>query len=445
MKLFSLGVDHHSAPTSVREALAFEGPRLAEGLSELRREFESAEFTILSTCNRVEVYAASDAAELLPPAGALAAFLARFHSYPADRLDPHLAHRYDEEVVRHLFRVSASLESVVLGEGQILGQVKGAYREAERLKALGPILHSLFNQAIHVGKKVRETTGIDQGRLSVASVAVDLARDVFDGFGDKTVLIVGAGKIGELTLRHISELSPGKVLVANRDLPKAEALALLYRGEAASLDRLFGLLIEADLVISTTASPQPIVTLEQYQRVQRARRNRLSLILDIAVPRDFDSRIGDLEQVLLYNVDDLKEQALANVKRRAKGIDPAERIIEHEVSKCLSALRRRRTMGVVLGKLGRYADEIRMRELEKVFASRPELNEDQRQAIAHFAVRLQNQFLHHPRTALKSAAEAEEEAELLSQAVLNLFRLDHPELSEDDPKNNHPARPQPKA
>ncbi len=183
---------------------------------------------------------------------------------------------------------------------------------------------------------------MDQGKLSVASVAVDVAREVFDTFTDKVVLVIGVGKMGELTLQHLKTLRPGRIVVTNRSLERAEAAAARWGGRAVPFDRLNPALIEADLVISTTAADEPIITFDQYARVQRARRNRLALILDIAIPRDFDPRIGDLDQVMLFNVDDLRVQAEQNLRRRRKGIDPALTLIERETAACYAALRHQR-------------------------------------------------------------------------------------------------------
>jgi glutamyl-tRNA reductase len=255
-----------------------------------------------------------------------------------------------------------------------------------------------------VGRRVREETGLDRGRLSIASVAVDLAREVFDSFQDKTVLVLGAGKMGEATLQHLTALRPRRVLVTNRSLERAQQAAGRWAAEPVPFERLTEALIAADLVVSTTASEEPVVGLELYARVQRARRNRLALILDIAVPRDFDERIGELDQVLLYNVDDLRAQVDRNREGRRRGIDPAQAIIEEETQACLEALNHRRHAGALLRELGAYADAVRTRELEKLFARCPDLSDDQRGVIAQFALRLQNQYLHHPRTALKAAA-----------------------------------------
>jgi glutamyl-tRNA reductase len=428
VKLLAVGVDHRSAPASVRESLAFDGPKLAQGLEMLRRAFPGNEFVILSTCNRVELYAAGGA-ETLPDAESLSDFLVDFHGVSADIFAGHLVSYHDEGVVGHLFRVAASLESLVLGEGQILGQVREAYRAAVACQAVGPIFHTVFQSALRVGKKVREQTGLHVGKISVASVAVDLAQDVFDSFAAKTVLVIGAGKMGDLTLQHLQGLGPGRVLITNRNPERAQAAAARWNGQAVPFDCLEQALVEADLVISTTAAGEPIVTLEQYVRVQRARRNRLSLILDIAIPRDFDPRIGDLDQVTLYNVDDLRAQAEQNLVQRRQGIDPALLLIERETSACYAQLRHQHDAGALLQQLGNRADQIRLRELNFLFTTRPGLSAADREAVAHMALRLQNQFLHQPRAALRSAVinPGQEHPHSLLNAVRHLFGLgDHP-------------------
>jgi glutamyl-tRNA reductase len=419
-----MGVDHRSAPASVREALAFDGPKCAAGLEVLSRTFPGNEAVILSTCNRVEVYLAG-AADRAPEADELAAALLRFQGVAVETVAGHLVSYHDEGAVGHLFRVAASLESLVLGEGQILGQVRDAYRAAVDCKTIGPIFHHVFQAALKVGKAVRAQTGMDQGKLSVASVAVDVAREVFDSFADKTVLVIGAGKMGETTLQHLKGLNPGTILVTNRNAERSEAAAARWGGRPWPFDRLGQALIEADLVISTTAANEPIVTLEQYQRVQRARRNRLALILDIAIPRDFDPRIGDLDQVMLYHVDDLRAQAEQNRLRRQKGIDPALAIIERETAACYAMLRHQHDAGHLLRELGDSYDAARLRELDKLFASRPHLSEADREAIAHAMLRLQNQFLHHPRAAVRSAAAEShhEHPHPILDAVRHLFGL----------------------
>ncbi len=429
MSLLALGLDHRTAPTVIREALAFEGPRLDHALDALRADHPHAEFVILSTCNRVELYAAAAEPSHLPATAALTAFLAHFHNQPAESLLPHLRDHHDEAAVAHLFRVAASLESLVLGEGQILGQVKSALQSARSRSAAGPLLHRVFEHALRVGKLVRDATGMGQGKLSIASVAVDVARDVFGTFADKTVLVIGAGKMGELTLQHLKSLHPGKILVTNRDPARAEAAAHRHGGEAVPFDRLNQALILADLVVSTTAADQPIVTFDQYARVQRARRNRLALILDIAVPRDFDPRIDAIEQVQLYNLDDLHAVTEQNRQSRRRSADLATSLLDQEVAACMAALRHQRHAGTLLRQLGDTADATRQRELQALFTRHPELDDAQRASIDHSYRRLQNQLLHHPRAALRTAtatATPTDTPHPLLNAVRHLFGLPDP-------------------
>ena len=424
MRLLALGVDHRSAPAPIREALAFDGSRIGQGLGALAEAFPGAEFVVISTCNRVEIYVAGNP-ENVPEVEELTTFLSSFHSLPAERFAGHLVAYHDEAALEHLFKVSASLESLVLGEGQILGQVKEAYQAAVARRTVGSILHTVFQNAARVGKRVREETGMDQGKLSIASVAVDVARGVFDTFADKTMLVIGAGKMADLTLQHLKALNPGRILITNRSPERAEAAAARWAGQAVPFDQLYTALKDADVVISTTASGEPIVTFDQYARVQRARRNRLALILDIAIPRDFESTIGDLDQVMLYTVDDLRAQAEQNRKQRQKKVDPALAIIERETAACYSALRHQRYAGAVLRQLGNHADEILQRELDTLFTACPDLTEAQRKAISHTGYRILNQLLHQPRATLRSAAAepAPEHPHPLLNAVRHLFGL----------------------
>ncbi|RUL87128.1 glutamyl-tRNA reductase [Tautonia sociabilis] len=431
MKLLALGVDHHSAPQPVREAIAFDGSRRREGLEALKGRFPGVEFAILSTCNRVEVYAAGDPSTI-PQVGDLTQFLAEFHGVDLGVFATHLVDYHDEEAIEHLFRVASSIESLVIGEGQIQGQVREAYEAAREAEAVGPILHEVFQQSARVGKRVREATGMDRGRLSIASVAVDVARRVFDRFDDKAVLVIGAGKMAELTLRHLAPLRPGRILVTNRSPERAQEAARAWGGRALPFEELESALVEADVVVSTTASAEPIVSFATYSRVLKARRYRHSLILDIAVPRDFDPRINDLETVTLYSVDDLQAQADANRSERLRAVEAASAIVQEETASCADAIRHRHLAGSILRQLGDYSDAVRSRELDRLFASRPHLSEDDRKAIAQTLHRFQNQLLHHPRSALRSATGAADgHGRSLVDAVRHLFGLGQSEARDD--------------
>ena len=267
------------------------------------------------------------------------------------------------------------------GEGQILGQVRDAYKLASECKAVGPILHPVFQRALRVGKRVREETGLGRGKCSVASVAVEVARAVFDHFEDKAVLVIGAGAMGELALRHLTSLRPGSLLVTNRDPTRAQDIASRFGGRAIPFGRLDDALAEADVVVSATAAAEPIVTADRFARIQRARGNRLAVILDLAVPRDFDRRVGMLERVMLYNIDDLRAHAEANLRGRHAEVEHARRIVEREAAACLIALRRRRHVRALLRQLGDTAESVRGRELGRLLATHPGPTDDHRTMI----------------------------------------------------------------
>jgi glutamyl-tRNA reductase len=429
VRLVALGIDHTKAPAALREAVAMPQARVAEALQKLRGTYGGHEFVIISTCNRVEIFAATEGDRLQPgqpmaDGPQLTRFLAEFHRLKPAELQPHVSVYHDDGVVGHLFRVSSSVESLVLGEGQILGQVREAYQQAVAAHSVGWLMHTVFQHALKVGKKVRETTGLGVGKLSVASVAVDVARDVFDHFQDKTVLVIGAGEMAELALTLMTGLKPGRVLVVNRSLERGQQLAEQFGGTAWEYSKLNQALIEADLIVSTTASSEVIVDLETFARVQRARRYRLALILDIAIPRDFDDRIGQLDQVMLYNVDDLKSQVERNMAQRRGGLNAAHQLIETETAACMAALRHQRHAANVLKELGDHADRLREAELKQLFERLGGLSEKDRKEIERMAHRLQNQLLHEPRAALRSSAKLADDQHLsLPAAVGRLFGL----------------------
>jgi glutamyl-tRNA reductase len=401
MRLMVLGVDHLSATTSVRESLAFPGECHGRGLDALKASFPDNEFVLLSTCNRVEVYAASESGLL--DVDELSSFLARFHGLPEESAAGHLVLQRDEAAIGHLFRVAAGLESLVPGEDQILGQVRDAYKSATGRGVTGPILHLVFQRALRAAKRARDETGLGRGKLSVASIAVDVARDVFDRFDDKTVLVIGAGKMGELALQHLRALRPGAILVANRDLARARTVADCGDGHVIAFDALDGALARADIVISTTAAAEPIMTLDRFNGIQRARRNRPLLIIDIAVPRDFDPRIGELEQVMLYDLGDLRSQVERNLSDRLERLKTARLIVDREADACFAALRYRRDAGALLRQLATRTEAAVCRELDRLFLARPDLTDAQRNAIAHAMSHLPNHLFHHPRSALRAA------------------------------------------
>jgi glutamyl-tRNA reductase len=426
MNLLAVGCSHRTTPVAVRERLGFREDQLPRALDALTSRLD-CEAVILSTCNRVEMYVGRvldhPTRSTAPLDGdALAGFLAEFHSLSIEEVRPHLYVYHNADAVRHLFRVAASLDSLIVGEGQIAGQVKTAYEIGQKCASPGPMLHALFPHARRVAKRVRTETGISRGHVSVSSAAVDYVRQVFDHFGDKTILVIGAGKMGELTLRHLRRLEPRRILVANRSPEKAASVARGCGGEAVPWERLDEMLARADIVLSTTGAPEPIVTLERYRRVA-AQRDGPLVILDIAVPRDFDPRIHDGERTCLFNIDDLKRIQEATLADRRKHIAPAEAVVEQETQRFLKEWRRRRN-GPVIERLTQDLEAKREDVVRNLFARlNGRLTEEDRKFIEYAFVKLQNQFLHGPISALTEDQPTDASGHTLLDALRTLFRL----------------------
>lgn len=419
--LLTVGCNFRDTPLDVREKLAFAETVLPRALVEIGVRY-GAEAAILSTCNRVELYLAR-LAEVAPlDADLVAEFLGEFHKIPADQVRPHLYEYREQDAVRHLFRVIASLDSLIVGEGQIAGQVKHAYELACQHDTAGPMLHALFQHARVVAKRVRSETGIARGHVSVSSAAVDHVRQVFSHFDDKTVLVIGAGKMGELTLRHLRGLNPKRILVINRSPEKAQAVAEGCGGLAVPWDMLDDSLARADIVLSTTGAPEPIVTSERWKKILARRSTGPAVILDIAVPRDFDPRIHDGETTCLFNIDDLKQIRERTMHERVKHVAPAESIVEHEQKRFLKEWSRRRN-GPVIARLIQ-AWEAKRQALLKPLLERHNgrLPDDIRTDFEGMTRLLVNQLLHEPISAL-SEEPHEEGGHTLLEALRKLFRL----------------------
>ena len=427
MNLLAVGCSHRTTPVAVRERFGFREDQLPRALDAITSRLD-CEAVILSTCNRVEMYVGRvlehPTRTTAPLDGnAVTGFLAEFHRLPIEEVRPHLYIHENADAVRHLFRVAASLDSLIVGEGQIAGQVKTAYETGQKCAGPGPMLHALFPHARRVAKRVRTETGISRGHVSVSSAAVDYVRQVFDHFGDKTILVIGAGKMGELTLRHLRRLEPRRILVANRSPEKAESVARGCGGEAAPWERLDEMLARADIVLSTTGAPEPIVTLERYRRIVAQRDGGPLVILDIAVPRDFDPRIHDGETTCLFNIDDLKRIQEATLADRRKHITPAEAIVEQETQRFLKEWRRRRN-GPVIERLTQDLEAKREDVVRNLFARlNGRLTEEDRKFIEYAFVKLQNQFLHGPISALTEDQPADASGHTLLDALRKLFRL----------------------
>ena len=336
MHIGVLGLNHRTAPVELREQLAFQTQELPQALEAIRQTLRIPECVILSTCNRVELYTLLP--ELDGHAGRLKSFLADFHDLSLDCLGDRLYWYLQPDSVRHLFRVAAGLESMVVGESEILGQVREAYSQAVSCETVGPVFHRLFQTAIRTGKEVRNKTRIGQGAVSVSSVAVELARRIFQSLETKRVLILGAGQMGEATLQCLKAQGVGSVLVANRSLESASALAQAFDGQAILLEELESALIQADIMISSTAADHFILRQPQVRAVMTARRQRPLFLIDISVPRNLDPRIGELENVYLYDIDDLEGIACANRRMRLNEVNACAQIVESQLQGFLGRL-----------------------------------------------------------------------------------------------------------
>ncbi len=423
MMLLLVGLNHRTAGVELRERLAFDDEQRPRALQTLASR-HGCEAALVSTCNRVELYLGG-----MPPAALnaelVAEFLSEFHGVPVEQIRPALYTRQGEEAVQHLFRVAAGLDSLVLGEEQIAGQVKQAYELADEAGSVGPVLHSLFQHARVVTKRIRTETGIAQGKVSVSSLAVEYVTEVFAHFHDKTVLVIGAGKMGELTLRHLKGLAPQRILVTNRSPEKARQVAAECGGEPLPFEQLDDALARADIILSTTGSPEPIVTLERFQRTLPQRDGRPAAIIDIAVPRDFDPRIGQLDEVdVLVNVDDLQQVRERVLRGRSRHVPAAEAIVKAESDRFLKDYSWRRTGPAnAIAQLSQEWDEIRRQIQAQCFGKLNGKLTEADQAVIEGAFKLmQNKFLHAPISVLREESRRESGHGLL-EAIYKLFRL----------------------
>ena len=421
MNLLAVGVSFRSADVALRERLAFTDAQRETAAADLSARY-GCEAVILSTCNRVEMYLAKPGGEV-PDTELLMEFLAEMHGVELAAIRSHIIARSDADGVRHLFRVAASLDSLIIGEAQIAGQVKAAFESARNLGTTGPLLNALYQHAQKAAKRVRTETGIAEGHVSVSSVAVDYVRQVFDHFGDKTVLVIGAGKMGRLTLKHLRELRPKQVLVTNRSAEKADAVAAECGGTAIPWDRLDDALIRADIVLSTTGAPEPVVTAKRYAAIRGRRAGRPAVILDIAVPRDFDPFIHDGDTTFVFNIDDLKGVREQTLARRRSHVDRAEAIVDQEARRFVDDWGRRKNGQLIARLTAEF--ESRRREVLGPLLGRlnGKLTENDRQAIEAAFRLYQNKLLHGPITALGEATR-EGGGPALLEAVRRLFRLD---------------------
>jgi glutamyl-tRNA reductase len=420
-RLLMVGLNHTTAPLAVREKLAFSGEQRTSALAAFRARFADAEAVLLSTCNRVELYVARGV-HGHPRAEEMVEFLAAFHCVPAPEVARHFYHKADRQAVCHLFSVTSSLDSMVLGETQILGQVRQAYDLARDASTAGSMLNPLFQRAIAVGKQVMSSTSLGEGRVSVASVAVDYARRVFDHFDDKTVLAVGAGKMTALVLEHFAAVHPGRLLVCNRDAARGARLAAEHSGAAVPFERLAESLILADIVISSTGAPHAIVTRAMFEQVIRQRRYRPVFLIDIALPRDIEAEVGQIENVYLYNIDDLQEVVSATQSQRAGAVAQAKAIVDQHVDE-FAAWHRARQMGPIIERLYKRYQSMAADEVGRTVSKLGGVSPDEKEHLEELARRIVNKLLHGPIRTLRSSGSLGEADVHYLQAVEKLFGL----------------------
>jgi glutamyl-tRNA reductase len=398
MTLALIGINHKTAPIELRERIAISRDELAETTRALADVPGVSECMIVSTCNRVELLACLES-----PDTDLASFLhSQFGLEPA-LLAPHIYRHYDQDAVRHLFRVAASLDSMVVGEPQILGQVKEAYAVARTAGAIGGQLEHLLQSTFAAAKRVRSETEIGSNSVSIASVAVELARKIFGSLNGRTVFLVGAGKMSELAARHLVQQGAGAILVTNRTQERARQLAEPFNGRVIPFESLYDAASEADIVISSTGAPHPIFRREHGQAFMHRRRNRPMFFIDIAVPRDVEPAVNQIEGIFVYDIDDLQQVAAAHMEERGRQAGDAEALIAAEVERFHQ---RRRTVNVApaIVTLQRQGEEVRLAELKRMHAKLGTLSEEQLAAVDALTRGLVNKFLHVPMQALKQAA-----------------------------------------
>jgi glutamyl-tRNA reductase len=421
--LLTIGLSHKTAPVEIREKLSFPRDEIEDALRELLSTVNVSEAVIISTCNRTEIYAVVQ--DLEGGKKEIVDFLCRNRGVRKNRLLPYLYSIEDRGVVHHLFEVACSLDSMVLGEAQILGQVKEAYDLAFEANATKAIFNRLFRTSFSVGKRVRTETAISESAVSVSYAAVQLAKTVFEELEGREVMIIGAGEMGELTVRHLLSAGVRKVLVTNRTFKRAEELAREFGGEAIPFERRIEGLIKADIVISSTGAPSYILEKEEMAEAMKARRNRPIFLIDIAVPRDIHPEIGKMYNVFLYDIDDLEKVVEANRKEREKEAQKAQKIIEEEVEGFLDWLC---TLEVVptLKSLRSWAEEIKKAEVDEVLKKLSHLSEGEKNLIQALAHGLVNKILHDPTVKLKECAKKKDGYNYV-EALRFLFSLEEKE------------------
>ena len=416
MNIQLIGLNHRTAPVEVRERFAVPEKKLPAALQSLVDHPGVSEGLIVSTCNRVEVLAGlkSDGCDLR-------VFLSQFFGIEQTELEKYIYEFREKEAIKHLFRVTASLDSMVVGEPQILGQVKEAYAVARAVGSVHSELDALLTRSFAVAKKVRNETAIATSAVSIASVAVDLARKIFGKLDGKSVYLVGAGKMCELAARHLIANGAGTIYVANRTLDRAVKLAAKFNGKAIPFEELYSTADKADIIISSTGAPHAIFRKEHGEQFMAKRRNRPMFFIDIAVPRDVDPAVNDIDGVFVYDIDDLQQVVASHVSDRKREAVRAEEIVAFEVERFAEKLQAHDVVPTILS-LQEYLENIRQAEIDRHRAKFGEISQQQEAAIDAMTKAMINKIMHTPIVTLKTAAKSPEAATVVD-LVRRVFNL----------------------
>ena len=420
VNLILVGVNHKTTPVEIREKLAFTKGKIEESVDRLFNFPDIIEHTILSTCNRVEIYARANCQD--SAIKAIKQFICDFHEVSPVELEDHFYSYRNEEAVEHLFRVSSSLDSMILGEAQILGQVKDAYSLAKDLRSTGLVLNQLFEKAFSIAKKVREETGIAERSVSISSAAVELAQKIFDDLENRTVMLVGTGEMAELAAKHLISYGVKTVYVTSRTYDRAANLARTLNGSALDFEAFKNELHRADIVITSTSASNFIIKKEMVEKAIHKRKNKPIFFIDIAVPRDIEPDINDLENIYLYDIDDLHIVVSANMKEREKEADNAMNLISQEVTKFNNWVGTLDAVPTIV-EIRKKAENIRMQEIEKTLKKISYLSEDDKKLLHQMSSSIVSKILHKPTIKLKQKTQSED-GHVYLKAIRHLFHLD---------------------
>ena len=420
MNIIVIGLSHKTASVEIREKVAFSPNLIEKPLLDLIALDDIIEGVIVSTCNRVEIYATTR--DIAGGISRIKRFMADHHRIPLESLEPHLYSYHSEAAIRHVFRVASSLDSMIVGEPQILGQIKTSYGYAAEYKSSGIILNRFLHKAFSVAKRVRTETKIASSAVSVAFAAVELAKKILGELTDKTVMLVGAGEMCELAAKHFLNSGAKGVMVTNRTFERAERLAADFGGEAIRFEELFQHLHRADIVLSSTGAPHIIIGPKDVEEVVKRRRFRPMFFIDIAVPRDIDQKVDDVENAYLFTVDDLQEIVQANLAQRNLEAQKAEEIIDQEIGQFYKWLSALEVTPTIVALRSRF-DEIRRAELDKTFTSWKDLPPEAEKRLESLTMAIMNKMLHTPSTVLKQAGQGGR-VDLYVDALRQLFELE---------------------